>query len=501
MNGKLQGIIICGVTAACLVGVMAFLNSTSGKSDADSSSSSTAAVSSQDESVVILTKSSDDITSVKVSNEHGEYSVNKSESGKSTWSIPELGTLNANATAEASMISNLDGFKAKKLVEENVEDMSKYGLDKPTADLTVEYSDGTATTLHVGSVSPSNERYSYVSLDDEKTVYMVMGTKLSYYTDPVTAYANLTLLTKPSDDDWPDYGKETVTRKDLDYEMAFENNPNEIEGLSGQIMTEPIFSYLNITNSSATTHGMWGLTAQSCEVIAPDETAMKEHGLSDPFATVRLSGDGYDYTLKIGDPVYATAGDSSETTDTVSAYYCYFEGVKGVDAIYLVSADNLPWATIKAEDVITSLMTSNYLVDLKDVEVVYNGKKTVYEVESSGASTDTDSDGKTTAQVTKVTTDGKELDVDNFKTFYQYLMGCPTNEIYFTDPEGESYLTVTFDRKDGKKDVMEIYKDSSRRSVVKLNGETSFRIQSTWVDTFVANMDRLLKGEAVDDNY
>ena len=73
----------------------------------------------------------------------------------------------------ASMISNLDGFKAKKLVEENVEDMSKYGLDKPTADLTVEYSDGTATTLHVGSVSPSNERYSYVSLDDEKTVYMV----------------------------------------------------------------------------------------------------------------------------------------------------------------------------------------------------------------------------------------------------------------------------------------------------------------------------------------
>ena len=81
------------------------------------------------------------------------------------------------------------------------------------------------------------------------------------------------------------------------------------------------------------------------------------------------------------------------------------------------------------------------------------------------------------------------------------LSGCPTNEIYFTDPEGESYLTVTFDRKDGKKDVMEIYKDSSRRSVVKLNGETSFRIQSTWVDTFVANMDRLLKGEAVDDNY
>ena len=53
MNGKLQGIIICGVTAACLVGVMAFLNSTSGKSDADSSSSSTAAVNTDFKTMII----------------------------------------------------------------------------------------------------------------------------------------------------------------------------------------------------------------------------------------------------------------------------------------------------------------------------------------------------------------------------------------------------------------------------------------------------------------
>lgn len=502
MNGKLQGTIVCGVVAVCLGGVMLFLNSTSGANSKDAdSSSSVAATSSKDESVVILDKSSDDITSIKVVNEHGEYTLEKPRSGKSTWTIEALGSVNQNATAEASMASSLEGFKAKKLVEKDVEDMSKYGLDKPVAEFTVTYSDGTSHTMHIGNVSPSNERYTYVSLDDEKTVYLVMGTKLSYYTDPVTAYASLTLLAKPSDDDWPDYGKETVTRKDLDYEMVFETNPNEIEGLSGQVMTEPIFSYLNITNSSTTTHGLWGLSAQSCEVLEPDEEAMKQYGLDDPFAVVKLKGDSYDYTLKIGDPVYQTTGDSSETTDTVSGYYCYFEGVSGVDAIYLVSADSLPWATVKAEDVITSLMTSNYLVDLKDIVVEYNGKTTTYEIESSGTSADTDESGSSTAQVTKVTSEGKELDVDNFKTFYQFLMGCPTNEIYFTDPENESYLTITLERKDGNKDVMEMFKDSSRRSIVKLNGETSFRIQSTWVDTFAANMEKLAKGEAVDDNY
>ena len=188
-----------------------------------------------------------------------------------------------------------------------------------------------------------------------------------------------------------------------------------------QVLTEPIFAYLNITNSSAATHGIWGLTAQSCEVLAPTDEDFKEYGLDDPFAEVRLSGDGYDYTLKIGDPVYQTVGDSSETTDTVTAYYCYFTGVNGVDCIYLVSADSLPWATVKAEDVITSLMTSNYLVDLSDIEVVYNGEKTVYEVESNGTSADTNEDGST-AEVTKVVCGGKELDIDNFKSFYQYLI-------------------------------------------------------------------------------
>ncbi len=500
MNGKLQGIIVCGVVAACLGGVMLFLNSTNGGTDTESSSKSGISAPNKDESVVILERSSNDITAVKVVNEYGVFTLEKPESGKSNWTIGELGNVNQNATAESSMVSNLDNFEAKKLVEKDVEDMSKYGLDEPTAEFVVSYSDGTDVTVHVGSVSPGNERYSYVSLDDEKTVYMVMGTKLSYYTDPVTEYASLTLLAKPSDEDWPDYGKETVSRKDLDYDMTFENNPNEVEGLSGQVLTEPIFAYLNITNSSAATHGIWGLTAQSCEVLAPTDEDFKEYGLDDPFAEVRLSGDGYDYTLKIGDPVYQTVGDSSETTDTVTAYYCYFTGVNGVDCIYLVSADSLPWATVKAEDVITSLMTSNYLVDLSDIEVVYNGEKTVYEVESNGTSADTNEDGST-AEVTKVVCGGKELDIDNFKSFYQYLMGCPTNEIYFEEPEGESYMTITLNRKDGGKDVMEMYKDSSRRSVVKLNGKPSFRIQSGWTDSFVSNMEKLAKGEAVNDTY
>ena len=88
MNGKIQGIIVCGVCAACLGGMALFLSKTQPKDSADSSSSSQAAKnpdSKADESVVILTKCSDDIISVGVDNEYGSFVVEKPESGKTNW--------------------------------------------------------------------------------------------------------------------------------------------------------------------------------------------------------------------------------------------------------------------------------------------------------------------------------------------------------------------------------------------------------------------------------
>ena len=81
--------------------------------------------------------------------------------------------------------------------------------------------------------------------------------------------------------------------------MVFESDDNELSGaLSNQVMTEPVFSYLNITNSTDTTHGMWGLTAASCEVLEPTDEDYKTYGLDDPYCEVMLKGEEYDYDLK-----------------------------------------------------------------------------------------------------------------------------------------------------------------------------------------------------------
>ena len=143
---------------------------------------------------------------------------------------------------------------------------------------------------------------------------------------------------------------------------------------------------------------------------------------------------------------------------------------------------------------------STHAVSMAQMSVEIDGKETVYEMTTNGGSQDTDENGKA-ADVTGVSVNGKDIDVYEYKSLYQYIMTCPTNELCFDDPEGDPQVIIKQTRKDGGEDVIEIYKDTARRYIVKLNGRTSFRIQSTWVDSLKTNMESLENGGKVSENY
>ena len=502
MNSKVQGVIVCGVIAASLAGMLVFLNKTGGDDKKEESSAADSAAFSEAEAehYYVLDRDEADITAVTAVNEAGGFTLDKPASGKSSWTIEEITSINQNKTLIDDVISKCGLLEASKIAEEDASELAKYGLDEPLASFTVSYNDGSSKTVLVGDTAPDT-KYSYVKLEDSSTVYMMLNVRLSHFIGGANEFAALTLIPKPaSDAEWPDYGKETITRSDWDYQVVFENDPKDIEGmLSSQVISEPIFAYLNITGSSEVTHGMWGLTASACECVAPSDEQLKGYGLDEPRCTVTLKGDDYDYKLKVGgeafDPTVA-----EQDTPVLLGYYCTIEGVTGCNAVYVIPEASLPWINFKIEEVISNLMTTNYLVDLAEMSIEFDGEKTVYEMTTNGGSTDTDENGKA-ADVTAVTADGKDIDVYEYKSLYQYIMSCPTNEICFDDPEGEAQVVIRETRKDGGEDVIELYKDTARRYVVKLNGKTSFRIQSTWVDNLKTNMENLKNGKKVNDTY
>ena len=181
MNGKIQGIIVCGVIIACLGGTLAFLNATGGDTASDTDSSSqTVNENSEDTSVLLIDSSADDIKSITAVNEYGGFTMSRPSSGKTAWVIEELNGINQSSTLQSGMAEDVAQLEAYKTVEENSSDLSKYGLDSPAGEFTVTFSDDTQRTFCVGDVS-TKTRYRYLCEKGESDVYMILNSRVSYF--------------------------------------------------------------------------------------------------------------------------------------------------------------------------------------------------------------------------------------------------------------------------------------------------------------------------------
>lgn len=494
MNSKLTGIIVIGVLAASLGGTLFFLEKTGGNDDSSSvDESSSKAVINQRENkkTQIVDRSADEVESVAVENKSGSFTMVRSKSGKSIWEIEELSGLALSLSEENSLADCAATLKSFDTVEEDSADLSKYGFDEPNSKFTVTFNDGEARTFYVGDNLPSSDRYYYLHEEGSGTVYQVLSTYVGYMVEEKEAYVNKVLISQPGQDAYPDYGELRVSRKGVDYDVVLENDTSEQGAVSAQVMTSPVFGYLNISNSTGYSHGMWGLTASSTEVTFPDEAALKEYGFDDPEAVVTLAGEGYDYKLTIGNPVHVK-DENGEDMDEIASYYCTIEGVNGMDCIFLVSASSLPWVTQTPEDILSSLMTFNYIKDVGEIVITKPERKDditlVY---------DNDAEDVTSAEM-----NGKALDIASLKTFYEFFITCPTDELYFTDPDEDTFIMkIEVKRYDGGGDTLEFYSDTGRRAIVKLNGKTSYRIESKWITQFEKNITALEEGKKIGESY
>lgn len=493
MNSKLTGIIVVGVLAASMGGVLLFLDKTGGQTDSSSADESSSAVIKQKENnkTQLVDRSAEDVVKVAVTNKSDSFVMERNNTGKTVWNIDALPDLTLSLSEENGLADCAATLKSFDTVEENAGDMSKYGFDDPTSTFTVTFSDGEERTFVVGNMLPNSDRYYYLHEEGSNTVYQVLETYLSYMVEPKEEYITKTLIVQPGSEAYPEYGTLTVKRKDLDYDIVIENDDNEKGAVSAQIMTSPVYGYLNISNSTAFTHGMWGLTAETAVKIKPTDDDLREYGLDDPTAVVTLKGEGYDYTLNIGAAIHEKDEDGNDK-DAVSAYYCTLEGAEGLDCVFRIPAASLPWATNTPENILSSLMTFNYIEDVSEIVITKDGKTDDILLTYDAGKED----------IGSATLNGKSLEIESLKTFYEYILTCPTDEVYFTEPdESTSIMKIEIKRTDGGGDTLEYFADTGRRTIVKLNGITSYRIKSTWITQLEENITNLEAGKKIGETY
>ena len=98
-----------------------------------------------------------------------------------TWSMPEeYSNLPFDQTAVSSMLTTFTRLEAQQLLEEHLEDLSKYGFDKPTAEVTVKGLDGTEKSFVVGGKNDENRTYTYVLQKDSNQVQIYYISELNF---------------------------------------------------------------------------------------------------------------------------------------------------------------------------------------------------------------------------------------------------------------------------------------------------------------------------------
>ena len=122
----------------------------------------------EDEKVYALQFASDDVTGISY-----EYSGEILEFTKTddTWSCSTDPTAQIDADKMKTMISSLGSMTADSTVE-SPEDVSEYGIDQPTQQVTLNFSDGSEKTLTFGM---ENEIVGgiYVQVSGDDNVYLV----------------------------------------------------------------------------------------------------------------------------------------------------------------------------------------------------------------------------------------------------------------------------------------------------------------------------------------
>ncbi|MGN0611277.1 MAG: DUF4340 domain-containing protein, partial [Ruminiclostridium sp.] len=178
--------------------------------------------------IVIFDYDADDISTLTIKNESGEYTINRL--GKEKWGIDSIPEALANSSSYSSAMGKAGDISAKQIVEENASDISKYGFDDPTAEFSMTFKDDKYedVTCFVG-IKFEGENAWYVKTDKSNTVYLVSNSGVSFAMQDVLDYVNTSTLVASFDSENDVVNRVRIERKDLEKDMVFDKLPEETE--------------------------------------------------------------------------------------------------------------------------------------------------------------------------------------------------------------------------------------------------------------------------------
>ena len=474
-------LIAAAVLLVLTVGLIVVTKLDSGEDIAEEEETTTTTA---NESRLLYDKDPSAISEIKIKNEYGEFTLKKGSDDY--WGVEEFAGLMQDTSVVSSALESASSFTASQTVSETADDLAMYGLDNPRANVDITFEDGSTRTITVGSESPK-AALTYAMLDNKAPVYAAETAKVGVFLNNKFNFLQRTVYTaKTAEDenDTTDYKKvDTVRieRSDLDYPVVLEydvrqDDPDIISGNSStHILTEPVRLDLDPDGAYDLINGVFGLTAKEVAIAGPSEEKLAECGLDKPSCTVTWHIAGEDFTIKIGNKAKDEEGKENN----------YYVAADGFDEVFLFDKAALPWTSFKLESITMPLITTNYIFTVKTFDITTpDGEK---KFTLSGGQDDFKAYCDTT---------GADVDPDLFKSFYQYFLKAPAEEIYLEENSDPAYITVKMTG-EGFDETVEFIDTGDRMCVIRLNGRTSFRTRKTYAARLEENLQRMFDGQDI----
>lgn len=488
MSKNKQILIFSGIGLLVLGGVTAALMLTAPKEEPDETE--TEIVEDEtDERCYLTDKTIDDILSVNVVNSLGEYDIIKDSD---VWTIDGLQEAVISNDSVETLAANVAAMTASDFVEENAGDLAKYGLDLPTAIVTVNYADGSEFSFSMGNEVAADTTKIYLCETGETTVYTYKASALSLFNEEKFAFISVAATPEYDQSSGEEVLKLTIERFDLEEPIVIETLPEPDDGTLAVFayeMTSPYTAYVDLTNAPNFMYSIFGLTADKAAWFGMSEEDYVISGLSDPSCVFTVETNVKDYTITFGNAISDEVSDENgNVTTEIVGFYGMSSEVP--DTLFVFSLESIEAMVIQPDDLISRLFLMPYIYSLDTVQYE-DCQGTAFEL---GFETLQNEDGE---EVHKHYLNGEEYDESRIKNMYQYLISASGEETYFEEEKGELLAQVTYNyKKAGEQPhVVQFYScDEDRSVIINVNGENLFKTKQIYITQLYTNAQNFLSG-------
>lgn len=410
------------------------------------------------------------------------------EDSAATYTLDGYEDVPLNTAVVGTLANNAMNMVSSSIVDENCENLSKFGLDKPQAEVEVKFQTGTVKKFLVGDKAPANSA-TYVMIDGENIVYTVDTSYIANYSKTLEEFIDIVILEEPAEEDYPIVNSLRIEREDIDYDIFLEyDKKNDDDKYTGgtsatHVMVEPTDAYLTVERSEPVTNGMFGLTSEGAYSIHCKESDIAGAGLKEPFCRVTMDcDDGNNYVLLLSEPF----------TDENNKQCCYamFEGG---NIIYIVDTEDAKWCTVMPIDITSRIMIGSYVWNITELKVSTADTSEEFVIEAKDKSADNNK-----AEYFNVTRNGETFDSERYRQFYGFLIDAAAEEFALDAPVPVTAPAVTVEYTDSymKKSVkIDFYDNTALTTLIVVDGKSKYICAKSYVDTLIENVKRIGTGE------